>query len=105
MAMLRAALRSIQLSLRSSIALKESLASSPAPLPLLFARHFSGSRSRDDFPPYGFEPTTLPMNPGVRIVPEKKTFVVEAFEERATLNENIVVRLLTIVSFEVFSRL
>ncbi|XP_039135315.1 30S ribosomal protein S11-like [Dioscorea cayenensis subsp. rotundata] len=90
MAMLRAASRSIQLSLRSSLALNESLASSPAPLPLLFARHFSGSRFRDDFPPYRVEPTTLPMNRGVRIVPEKKTFVVEAFEERATLNENIV---------------
>ncbi|KAH7668410.1 Stomatin/HflK/HflC family protein [Dioscorea alata] len=84
MAMLRAASRSIQLSLRSSLSLKESLASSPAPLPLLFARHFSGSRSRsgrsrDDFPPYRFEPATLPMNWGVRIVPEKKAFVVERF--------------------------
>ncbi|XP_039134894.1 LOW QUALITY PROTEIN: stomatin-like protein 2, mitochondrial [Dioscorea cayenensis subsp. rotundata] len=82
MAMLRAASRSIQLSLRSSLALNESLASSPAPLPLLFARHFSGSRSRsgrsrDDFPPY--QPATLPMNWGVRIVPEKKAFVVERF--------------------------
>ncbi|KAM0934679.1 putative Band 7 domain, Stomatin/HflK/HflC family, Band 7 extension, Band 7/SPFH domain superfamily [Dioscorea sansibarensis] len=84
MAMLRAASRSIQLSLRSSFALKESVASSPAPLPLLFTRHFSGSRSRggrsrDDFPPYRFEPASLPTNWGIRIVPEKKAFVVERF--------------------------
>ncbi|KAJ0968558.1 hypothetical protein J5N97_025475 [Dioscorea zingiberensis] len=87
MAMLRAASRSIQHSLRSSLhsslrssITREGLVTSPlAPLPLLLSRHFRGSRSHDDFPPYRYEPAPLPTNWGLRIVPEKKAYVVERF--------------------------
>lgn len=49
-----------------------------SPLPLLSLRHYRVSRSRDDFPSTRYELAT-PANWGVRIVPEKKAFVIERF--------------------------
>ncbi|KAJ3693998.1 hypothetical protein LUZ60_009478 [Juncus effusus] len=47
---------------------------------LLSLRHYRPSRSRDDFPSSPFlDPQPTPTNWGIRIVPEKKAFVVERF--------------------------
>ncbi|XP_072975826.1 uncharacterized protein [Typha angustifolia] len=83
MAMWRA--KSLHLPLRSSLVYVASL-NSPIPhadllpsslLPLL--RHYRGGRSRDDFSSSRFEQPSTPTNWGVRIVPEKKAYVVERF--------------------------
>ncbi|KAJ0968095.1 hypothetical protein J5N97_025012 [Dioscorea zingiberensis] len=82
MAMLRAASRSIQRSLRSSLSSPpiagEKLVRSPlVPRPLLLNRHFCGGRSFDDFPRY--EPAPLPTNWVLHIVPDMMVYVVERF--------------------------
>ncbi|CAL9194941.1 unnamed protein product [Musa hybrid cultivar] len=48
------------------------------PLPLI--RHYrGGGRSRDDFPFSRYEQPRLPINWGIRIVSEKKAYIVERF--------------------------
>ncbi|XP_020591396.1 stomatin-like protein 2, mitochondrial isoform X2 [Phalaenopsis equestris] len=51
----------------------------PNPSPLLLLRHFRSGRSRDDFSASRYEQAVPPTNWGLRIVPEKKAYVVERF--------------------------
>ncbi|URE16704.1 stomatin-like protein [Musa troglodytarum] len=85
MAMMRA--KSLHLPLRSSLTAASSalffgraepvFLFSP-PLPLI--RHYrGGGRSRDDFPFSRYEQPRLPINWGIRIVSEKKAYIVERF--------------------------
>ncbi|CAL9104365.1 unnamed protein product [Musa textilis] len=85
MAMMRA--KSLHLPLRSSLTAASSalffgraepvFLFSP-PLPLI--RHYrGGGRSRDDFPFSRHEQPRLPINWGIRIVSEKKAYIVERF--------------------------
>ncbi|WOK98344.1 stomatin-like protein 2, mitochondrial [Canna indica] len=86
--MLRA--KSLRLPLRSSLAAAAAATSAPVfgrreqpilllsrPLPLL--RYYRGGRSRDDFPSSRYDQPTLLINWGIRIVPEKKAYVIERF--------------------------
>lgn len=50
----------------------------PNPSPI-FLRHFRSGRSRDDFSTTRYEQPGPPTNWGIRIVPEKKAYVVERF--------------------------
>ncbi|WOL18978.1 stomatin-like protein 2, mitochondrial [Canna indica] len=83
MAMLRA--KSLRLPLGSAIAAAASCSSSrffgreDHVFPLPHLRHYRVSRNRDDFPSSRSELTAPPINWGIRIVPEKKAFVVERF--------------------------
>ncbi|KAH0466625.1 hypothetical protein IEQ34_003863 [Dendrobium chrysotoxum] len=49
------------------------------PPPVLLIRHFRSGRSRDDFSAARYEQPGPPTNWGIRIVPEKKAYVVERF--------------------------
>ncbi|XP_078178353.1 uncharacterized protein LOC144572593 [Carex rostrata] len=69
------ALSRSRLFLKSSDTLRAAVLSSS----LLPLRHYRVPRSRDDFPSPRFEQTSNPTNWGVRIVPEKKAFVIERF--------------------------
>ncbi|KAK8913774.1 hypothetical protein KSP39_PZI023442 [Platanthera zijinensis] len=51
----------------------------PNPSPLFLLRYFRSGRSRDDFSASRYEQPGPPTNWGIRIVPEKKAYVVERF--------------------------
>ncbi|KAG1360936.1 stomatin-like protein 2, mitochondrial [Cocos nucifera] len=77
MAMWRA--KSLHFSLRAALAslpVREDLLSPPL---LLLRRYRAGRHHRDDFPSSRYEQLGTPTNWGIRIVPEKKAFVVERF--------------------------
>ncbi|PKA56878.1 Hypersensitive-induced response protein 3 [Apostasia shenzhenica] len=49
------------------------------PSAVVQVRHYRSGRPRDDFPSSRYEQPVTPTNWGIRIVPEKKAFVVERF--------------------------